>query len=174
MPYREALIRHLTSDNIGTGIHYPVPLHMQEAYQHLGYKAGDFPVSEALAPEILSLPSSRNSSSTARSASLRAWCGLPRVALKRAGPRWPEPQWHRSATMAEFRADRVATLYLASPIRRIIGKADARIPILMYHSVSGIEQSSRHAYYRTDTHPSTFADQMTLSARLRIPGHLLR
>jgi dTDP-4-amino-4,6-dideoxygalactose transaminase len=56
VPYREALIRHLTSDNIGTGIHYPVPLHMQEAYRHLGYKAGDFPVSEALAPEILSLP----------------------------------------------------------------------------------------------------------------------
>jgi peptidoglycan/xylan/chitin deacetylase (PgdA/CDA1 family) len=63
--------------------------------------------------------------------------------------------------MAEFRADRVATLYLAGPIRRIIGKGDATIPILMYHSVSGIEEQSRHPYYRTDTDPSIFAEQMT-------------
>jgi len=53
---REAVIRHLAEAHIGTGIHYPVPLHLQKAYEHLGYKAGDFPVSEMVAPEILSLP----------------------------------------------------------------------------------------------------------------------
>ncbi len=37
-------------------IHYPIPLHQQKAYQHLGYKKGDFPVTERVAPEILSLP----------------------------------------------------------------------------------------------------------------------
>ena len=37
-------------------IYYPCPLHLQAAYQHLGYTEGDFPVSEALSKEVLSLP----------------------------------------------------------------------------------------------------------------------
>lgn len=53
---REALQEHLKSKGIGTGIHYPVPLHLQKAYAHLGFKAGDFPVAEAAASEIVSLP----------------------------------------------------------------------------------------------------------------------
>ncbi len=53
---RDDLIAKLSSDNIGTGIHYPIPLHLQKAYSHLGYKEGDFPVSERLAKEIVSLP----------------------------------------------------------------------------------------------------------------------
>jgi dTDP-4-amino-4,6-dideoxygalactose transaminase len=53
---REELTAALTKHNIGTGIHYPIPLHLQTAYKDLGYKAGDFPVSEQLAKEILSLP----------------------------------------------------------------------------------------------------------------------
>jgi len=56
VPDREGVMRHLAEANIGTGIHYPVPLHLQKAYGYLGYKAGDFPVSERVAPEILSLP----------------------------------------------------------------------------------------------------------------------
>ena len=39
-----------------SGIHYPLPLHLQPAYRGLGYAPGDFPVAEALAPRILSLP----------------------------------------------------------------------------------------------------------------------
>jgi dTDP-4-amino-4,6-dideoxygalactose transaminase len=53
---REALQAHLAEAGIGTGIHYPIPLHLQKAYRHLGYKAGDFPVTERVASEIVSLP----------------------------------------------------------------------------------------------------------------------
>jgi len=53
---REKLQAELAAANIGTGIHYPIPLHQQKAYAHLGYKTGDFPVTEKIAPEIMSLP----------------------------------------------------------------------------------------------------------------------
>ena len=53
---REALQAHLAEAGIGTGIHYPIPLHMQKAYQYLNYKKGDFPVTERVAAEIVSLP----------------------------------------------------------------------------------------------------------------------
>jgi dTDP-4-amino-4,6-dideoxygalactose transaminase len=53
---REALQSHLSEAGIGTGIHYPIPLHLQKAYQHLNYKEGDFPVTERVAAEIVSLP----------------------------------------------------------------------------------------------------------------------
>ena len=53
---RDALQKHLAKSGIGTGIHYPVPLHLQEAYRHLQYPAGSFPVCERVASEILSLP----------------------------------------------------------------------------------------------------------------------
>jgi len=53
---RDEVQRHLSELNIGTGLHYPVPLHLQKAYEHLGYSHGDFPVTEQLARELLSLP----------------------------------------------------------------------------------------------------------------------
>jgi len=53
---RENVMAYLNRQKIGTGIHYPIPLHLQDAYQHLNYQEGDFPVSEKLAPQILSLP----------------------------------------------------------------------------------------------------------------------
>lgn len=53
---RDELQKHLAQAKIGTGIHYPVPLHLQKAYQHLGYREGDFPVAEESAGRILSLP----------------------------------------------------------------------------------------------------------------------
>jgi dTDP-4-amino-4,6-dideoxygalactose transaminase len=53
---RAELQQFLKDAGVGTGIHYPIPLHVQKAYRHLGYQQGDFPVSEKLAAEILSLP----------------------------------------------------------------------------------------------------------------------
>ena len=53
---REAMQKALAQENIDTGIHYPVVLHLQKAYSSLGYKVGDFPVSEKAAERILSLP----------------------------------------------------------------------------------------------------------------------
>lgn len=53
---REALQQYLLEKGIATGLHYPKPLHLHPAYQHLGYHAGDFPVAEAAAKRILSLP----------------------------------------------------------------------------------------------------------------------
>jgi dTDP-4-amino-4,6-dideoxygalactose transaminase len=53
---REQLRAHLAAAGIGTGIHYPIPLHLQKAYRALGYRKGDFPVTERVAAEILSLP----------------------------------------------------------------------------------------------------------------------
>jgi dTDP-4-amino-4,6-dideoxygalactose transaminase len=53
---RSDLQRTLQAYGVQTGIHYPVPVHMQEAYRDLGYVAGDFPRSEQAANEVLSLP----------------------------------------------------------------------------------------------------------------------
>jgi dTDP-4-amino-4,6-dideoxygalactose transaminase len=53
---RLKLQKHLNEAKIGTGIHYPIPLHLQKAYSRLGYNQGEFLVAERLAPAILSLP----------------------------------------------------------------------------------------------------------------------
>lgn len=54
--HRDALQAHLAGSGIDTGIHYPIPLHVQAAFSSLGYQAGDFPVTEEAAADILSLP----------------------------------------------------------------------------------------------------------------------
>ncbi|HEY3128378.1 MAG TPA: DegT/DnrJ/EryC1/StrS family aminotransferase [Acidobacteriota bacterium] len=53
---RDELRKYLAEEHIGSGLHYPRPLHLQKAYESLGFKEGDFPVSERVASEILSLP----------------------------------------------------------------------------------------------------------------------
>jgi dTDP-4-amino-4,6-dideoxygalactose transaminase len=53
---RDGLMEHLKSAGIGSGIHYPVPLHMQKAYSWLNYTPNDFPVAARVSAEILSLP----------------------------------------------------------------------------------------------------------------------
>lgn len=54
--YRDALQKFLGDNGIGTLIHYPIPPHLQKAYQHLGFKKGDFPIAEEIANTCLSLP----------------------------------------------------------------------------------------------------------------------
>ena len=53
---RDELRYYLTEKDIGTAIHYPIPLHLQKAFDYLGYKEGGFPESEKAAKEVLSLP----------------------------------------------------------------------------------------------------------------------
>ena len=53
---RNDLMNYLKEKDIGTIIHYPIPPHLSEAYKYLGYKKGDFPITEKYADEVLSLP----------------------------------------------------------------------------------------------------------------------
>lgn len=53
---RDELQQHLTAEKIGTGLHYPLPLHLQQAYRSMGLGAGSFPVTERAAASLLSLP----------------------------------------------------------------------------------------------------------------------
>lgn len=56
VPDRSGLQAYLSQQKIDTGIHYPVPLHLQKAYANYGFRPGDFPVTEKVADEIVSLP----------------------------------------------------------------------------------------------------------------------
>ncbi|MBE0496110.1 MAG: DegT/DnrJ/EryC1/StrS family aminotransferase [Campylobacterales bacterium] len=58
VPNREHVAKTLNEAGIPTAIHYPIPLHLQPAFTYLGYKEGDFPLSETVASEIMSLPMS--------------------------------------------------------------------------------------------------------------------
>lgn len=55
---RAKMVAKLSEKSIPTAVHYPMPLHLQEAFVYLGYKEGDFPVSERVSSEIMSLPMS--------------------------------------------------------------------------------------------------------------------
>jgi dTDP-4-amino-4,6-dideoxygalactose transaminase len=56
VPERDTVLKKLNAAGIGAGVHYPIPIHLQGAFAHLGHKRGDFPVAERAAAEILSLP----------------------------------------------------------------------------------------------------------------------
>ena len=56
VPERAKVMQFLANEGVGCGVHYPIPIHLQEAYQGLGYKKGAFPIAEQTAEEFLSLP----------------------------------------------------------------------------------------------------------------------
>jgi dTDP-4-amino-4,6-dideoxygalactose transaminase len=56
VPRRDAVLEYLQRNGVGAGIHYPIPPHLSSAFAHLGHRPGDFPVTETLSNEILSLP----------------------------------------------------------------------------------------------------------------------
>ena len=53
---RDELQKYLAENGIGTLIHYPIPPHLQQAYTHLGFRTGNFPIAEEIADTCLSLP----------------------------------------------------------------------------------------------------------------------
>jgi len=53
---RDAVLEKLKAQGVEAGVHYPIPLHLQPAYQYLGYEKGDFPATEKVAGTVLSLP----------------------------------------------------------------------------------------------------------------------
>jgi dTDP-4-amino-4,6-dideoxygalactose transaminase len=56
VPARDQVLERLHGAGIGAGVHYPTPIHLHGAFAHLGHRAGDFPIAEQAAAEILSLP----------------------------------------------------------------------------------------------------------------------
>jgi dTDP-4-amino-4,6-dideoxygalactose transaminase len=83
VPNRDAVRDRLQQAGIQTGVHYPIPIHLQPAYQDLGYRAGDCPVSESVAHDVLTLPifpeMSSEQLSTVASTVVRAVGALPRA-----------------------------------------------------------------------------------------------
>jgi len=56
VPHRDLILAALNAAGIGAGVHYPIPVHLLPAFEHLGYQPGAFPVAERMSDEILSLP----------------------------------------------------------------------------------------------------------------------
>jgi dTDP-4-amino-4,6-dideoxygalactose transaminase len=83
---RDRLLQAMTAKGIACGIHYPVPLHLQDAYRFLGYAAGSFPVSERCAKEFLSLPMFPELRAEQIESVVRELKGLVDAAVQPAGP----------------------------------------------------------------------------------------
>jgi len=55
---RDNMIKKCSDNNVPTGVYYPIPLHLQEVFNYLGYKEGDFPITEQVSKDIMALPMS--------------------------------------------------------------------------------------------------------------------
>lgn len=55
---RDEIIKKCLDKNVPTGVYYPIPLHLQEVFEYLGYKKGDFPITEKISDDIMALPMS--------------------------------------------------------------------------------------------------------------------
>ena len=128
----------LTAAGVGTGIHYPVPLHVQRAYRDLGY--------QQRRPAGYGASLCRNSLAANVSAAERFPAGQGcscAEGLSRVGrQRLLIEAFLKSEAMAQFRADRLLTLYAAQPARRLMPLGPGRVPILMYHSISRNREAS--------------------------------
>ena len=162
MQNRDGLMKQLAAANIGTGIHYPVPLHLQKAYHGLGYRPGDFPVAEAAAAEIVSLPMYpqlraeqqahvvSEVQNFAVESMITAPAGKIRTPLRAAIKR----------RIDQDALDRAASVYLVQPLTGLLRRNGRTIPILMYHRVPEIDSCTAHPYYCTSTAVKGFEQQM--------------
>ena len=73
---RDALQRALSAAGVGTLIHYPIPPHLQEAYRNGGWEGRAFPIAEALASQVLSLPIGPHLVDSAREKVIETMCAL--------------------------------------------------------------------------------------------------
>ena len=118
---RDGLMEHLKEAGIGTGIHYPVPLHLQKAYASLGYKPDDLPVCTRVAAEIVSLPMFPQLTAAAagarggRDRELHRGRGRGRAGSACTELSMPQCDSRRGRAVS-LRFDRAGTLYLAGPL----------------------------------------------------------
>ena len=88
-PFRDSIKAHLESRGIATGLHYPTPIHLQAAYADAGYRKGEFPVSERLANEVLSLPMYAELDQSSLERITEAVISAPGVKRAPIAPMWP-------------------------------------------------------------------------------------
>src|SRR5271165_2693834 len=81
-PHRDRIRKELESRGIQTGLHYPIPVHLQEAYADLGYQPGEFPISERIAQDCFTLPLFPEMTGAQQDRVIRALCEILRSGTK--------------------------------------------------------------------------------------------
>jgi dTDP-4-amino-4,6-dideoxygalactose transaminase len=129
---RELLQKDLAAAGIGTGIHYPIPLHLAKAYEALGFRHGDFPVAEQAASQVLSLPMFPGLSLEQQERVVTCMVESTKATGQRVTP-WMA-QSTRGAVMSETKTIVVVGLgEVGKPILEIVSR---------HHEVVGVDVSS--------------------------------